>query len=364
MIRMTWSCSRGGRAALVGAVLLLAVWEFCSAQTTPADVHLHWVPFVHLPGVVDLSGARHDGSLTVTAGGQLFLLQPTGTLRTFARGPGGYATSPGAEAYLALARRVPGAQCAFRRDDVYALEVAPPGVVVVDASGQARPFASLPAGTFPNGITFDEVGRFGRRLLVTAGADGATNVYAIDCRGRVRTVAEQAPRVEGGIAVAPRSFGRYAGQLIAPDEIGGGIVAIDARGRASTVVVSGLATGGDIGVESAGFVPARFGARWVAFLADRGTPGNPHPGTDSILTLSGQALVGAGVRSGDLLVATEGGADTIAVRCRRTCTVRRIADGPAVAHAEGHIVFVRLGATLHTAGPDLNEEVWFFDRAK
>ena len=103
--------------------------------------------------------------------------------------------------------------------------------------------------------------------------------------------------------------------------------------------MSGLATGGDIGVESVGFVPARFGPRGAAFLADRGTPGNPHPGTDSILTLAGDAILRAGVRSGDLLVATEGGADTIVVRCRRTCTADRIADGPTVAHAEGHIVF-------------------------
>src|SRR5262249_4976926 len=231
-----------------------------------------------------------------------------------------YATDPGAEAYFALARRrrVPGAHCAFRRDDVYALSVTPPGVVVVDANGQARSFAALPAGTFPNGITFDEVGRFGHRLLVTAAVNGATNVYAIDCRGGVRTVAQQAPRVEGGIAVAPRSFGRFAGQLIAPDEVGGVLVAIDAHGRAGTDVDSGLATGGDIGVESAGFVPPRFGAGSAAFLADRGTPGNPHPGTDSILTIAGDALRSAGVRAGDLLVATEGGADTIAVRCRRT----------------------------------------------
>src|SRR5262249_36381538 len=167
--------------------------------------------------------------------------------------------------------------------------------------------------TFPNGITFDDVGRFGRRLLVTAGADGATNVYAIDCLGRVRTVMQGAPRVEGGIAVAHRSFGRFAGQLIAPDEVGGHLVAIDARGRTSTVVASGLPTGGDIGVESAGFVPRRFGAGDAAYLADRGTPGNPHPGTDSILMLAGEGLIGAGVRAGDLLVATEGGADTIAV---------------------------------------------------
>jgi len=219
--------------------------------------------------------------------------------------------------------------------------VTTPGVVVIDGSGRARPFAALPAGVFPNGITFDQIGRFRRRLLVTALIGETTTVYAIDCRGRVSPAAEGAPRVEGGIAVAPRSFGRYAGQLIAPDEIGGGIVAIDARGRASTVAMSGLAIGGDIGVESVGFVPGRFGRRGAALLADRGTPGNPHPGTDSILTLTGAALLRAGVRSGDLLVATEGGADTIAVRCRRTCTVRHVADGPAVAHAEGHIVFAR-----------------------
>ena len=104
---------------------------------------------------------------------------------------------------------------------------------------------------------------------------------------------------------------------------------------------SGLATGADIGVESLGFVPFHFDRRGAAFLADRGTPDNPHPGTDSILMLPGKALVSGGVRGGDLPVATEGGADTIRIRCRRACTARRVADGPLTAHAEGHIVFVR-----------------------
>src|SRR5262249_35407737 len=78
-------------------------------------------------------------------------LEASGTLRSFARRRGGSAAAPGGEAHLALAhrRRVPGAPCASRRDDVSALAVAPPGVVVVDASGQARWFAALPAGTFP-----------------------------------------------------------------------------------------------------------------------------------------------------------------------------------------------------------------------
>jgi hypothetical protein len=211
--------------------------------------------------------------LTVTAGGQLFLLQPSGTLRSFARGPGGYATDPGAEAYLALARRrrVPVAHCSFRGDDIYALAVTPPGVVVVDANGQARSLAALPQGASPDGITFDEVGRFGHRLLGTAGVNGATAVYAIDCRGRVRTVA---PRVEGGIAVAPRSFGRYAGQPIAPDEVGGNLVAIDARGRASTVVVSALppaATSGSRAQASSRLASGRAARRFWRIAARRAT---------------------------------------------------------------------------------------------
>jgi hypothetical protein len=95
-----------------------------------------------------------------------------------------------------------------------------------------------------------------------------------------------------------------------------------------------LPHGGDIGVESEGFVPA---AGATALLADRLTPGNRHPGDDVLLRL------GAGqirARAGDLLVATEGGALTDLVRCgANRCQVREVAAGPAEAHAEGHIVF-------------------------
>src|SRR5439155_3544452 len=85
---------RRWRAVLPGVVLALTVTGVRSAQTMRVDSPLQWVPFLHLPGVVDLSGARRDGSLTVTAGGHLFLLQPSGAVLTFARGPSGYATSP------------------------------------------------------------------------------------------------------------------------------------------------------------------------------------------------------------------------------------------------------------------------------
>jgi hypothetical protein len=86
-------------------------------------------------------------------------------------------------------------------------------------------------------------------------------------------------------------------------------------------------------------VPPRFGAGDAAYLANRHSNGNKHPGTDSILRLTGSQLVKAGVRPGDLLVATEGSASTIVVRCANTCAVRSIAAGPAISHAEGQVVF-------------------------
>jgi hypothetical protein len=292
--------------------------------------------------VVDLAGPRGDGSFTVAAAGRLFTLSPAGALRPFARGPGGYSTAIGPEPYITLAGDQPaaGAGCSFGRGMIFAIQPgAHPGVIGIGADGRARRFVSLPAGAAPNGITFDTTGRFGHRLLVTARDHGATTVLAIDCAGRVHTITSRAPPMEGGIAVAPASFGRYGGDLVAPNETSGRVFAIAPDGAVATLAVSGLPHGGDIGVESAGFVPPGFGASDAAYLADRYSKGNRHPGTNSILRLAGPELIKAGVRPGDLLVATEGGARTIAVRCASSCTVRYIAIGFAVSHAEGHIVF-------------------------
>jgi hypothetical protein len=219
-----------------------------------------------------------------------------------------------------------------------------PGIVAVTPGGRASRFTSLPATVTPDGITFDSTGRFGHRLVVTArnhaGSHAGTTVLAIDCAGAVRTVATGAPALEGGIAVAPASFGRFGGDLIAPSETSGRVFAIRPDGAVATLAESALPHGGDIGVESAGFLPAGFGPGDAAYLADRYSKGNPHPGSNSLLRLPGSQLLNAGARPGDLLVATEAGARTILVRCTNTCTVRYIAAGPAITHAEGHIAFV------------------------
>jgi hypothetical protein len=168
-------------------------------------------------------------------------------------------------------------------------------------------------------------------------------VLAIDCAGGVRTITAHAPAMEGGIAVAPASFGRYGGDLVAPNETSGRVFAVAPGGTVATLAVSGLPYGGDIGVESAGFVPPGFGADGAAYLADRYSPRNRHPGTNSILRLPGSELIKAGVHPGDLLVATEGSARTIVVHCAGSCSVRYIAVGPAITHAEGHIAFTLPG---------------------
>jgi hypothetical protein len=236
--------------------------------------------------------------------------------------------------------RVPGTRCSFRSGMIFALQPGGrPGIILIGADGQARRFASLPATLTPTGITFDATGHFGHKLLVTASNHAETTVLAIDCAGGVRAITSQAPAMEGGIAVAPASFGRYGGDLVAPGETSGRVFAIRPDGSVVTLVVSGLPHGGDIGVESAGFVPPRFSADDAAYLADRSSTGNRHPGTDSILRLPGQELINAGVRPGDLLVATEASARTIVVRCAGSCTARYIAAGPAITHAEGHIAF-------------------------
>ncbi len=336
---LPWAVRLGSLSLALG----LALTACAPAARPPHGPVLpgHWVTFRHLAGVVDLAGPRGDGSFTVAAAGRLFILTRAGALRPFARGPGGYSTAVGPEPYIAMAGsgRVAGTGCSFHSGMIFALQPGSrPGIIAIGADGRARRFADLPATVTPNGITFDSTGRFGHRLVVTARNHTATMVLAIDCAGQVRTITSRAPAMEGGIAVAPGSFGRYGGDLIAPSEGSGRVYAISPDGTVVTLAVSGLPHGGDIGVESAGFLPPRFGAGNAAYLADRYSKGNRHPGTNSILRLPGPELIKAGARAGDLLIATEAGARTIVVRCAGSCTVRYVAAGAAITHAEGHIV--------------------------
>jgi hypothetical protein len=297
----------------------------------------HWTPYLRVNSPIDVVGPRRDGAIVVAANGRLWLLSRARALRAFALS---YHSNPGLEAYVALASAGRHG-CSFGADTVYAISFgAPRGVVAVDSKGRVRPFATIPAPGLIDGIAFDDTGAFGYRLLVATTAGSHASVDAIDCHGSVAPITSRAHRVEGGIAVAPAGFGRFAGDLIAPDELGGGIYAVTPGGRNLLVAQSGLPHGGDTGVESEAFLPAG-SPPFTALLADRLTPGNRHPGDNLLLGLSSAALRAAGARPGDLLVATEGGARTDAISCGASgCTVRHVADGPAIAHGEGHIAIL------------------------
>lgn len=337
MLRAILSAMRRLLVVLVAAHLAMAPVPARAADAT-------WERWqTSIPGIFDIDGPRSDGSLIVAGSAKLYLVDPAGNATPFARGPGGYREDAGAEAYLAMSPggHVSAAGCDFAPDETFLLRLhVPIGITRVDAPGEnTGSFTNLTGVTALNGIAFDTTGAFDHRLLVSGAAGGKTVIFAIDCNGAVQVITRSAPALEGGLAVAPSTFGAFGGALIAPDELSGKIYAIAAGGTVSLVAKPSLPVGADIGVESVGFAPAGFMSRkGAAYYADRKTPGNPHPGTDSLLRLSSDQLAAAGVQDGDLLVATEGGATTIAVRCAASCSVIPVT-GHTTAHGEGHIAF-------------------------
>jgi len=77
--------------------------------------------------------------------------------------------------------------------------------------------------------------------------------------------------MEGSIAVAPGSFGRYGGDLVAAREASGRLFAVSPGGAVVTLAASGLPRGGDIGA-------ARVRRQYAAYLSDRYSKDNPHRG--------------------------------------------------------------------------------------
>jgi hypothetical protein len=321
---------------ITGGVLALAFSGLAGAAPSAVG---QWRLLVQAPGIVDVAGPLADGRLVLSTQTGLFLLRPGGAAEPFANGPGGY-TAGGGEPYIALASssRVWGVRgCSFEASDVFALDAgSAPGIFRVLPSGQASRFLDFPSGVFPSGIAFDRFGRFGYRLLVTATSDTGTTLYAIDCLAHPSVIAQGGPHVEGGIVVAPPSFGRFGGRLIAADENTGRIYAFGRDGTVTPVADSGLPAGGDIGVEALGFVPRRVAA---GYFSDLGAPGSPTQGDNGLLVLRGRDLAQASLRAGELLAAAEGGGATIAVSCAASCTVRRVADGLPATHGEGHLTF-------------------------
>lgn len=324
--------------------MLLAAAALATVLTHPvspaAAPSLAWQHGAHLKGVFDVTGPRRDGRLVIAAAGGLYLLSPTGHLGRFATS---YTPRPGPEAYVANSPGVweNAPRCGFPRDAIAALDLASGrhGALLISPTGHVSKLGNVPGVSGLYGITFDGTGRFGHRLLVVGRVPGGrTRISAVDCLGHVESIGIVNVPLEGGIAVAPATFGAFAGDLIAPNELNGSLYAVSPAGQLRTVAASGLPSGQDVGVESLGFVPPA--GPGGAYVADRRTAGGAHPGTDHVLTLSGATLRSAGVQAGDLLAGTEGGATVVRVRCEMVCSVVTLVPVPTSAHGEGSLVVV------------------------
>lgn len=322
------------------AALVLVLGLFFQATPTSEPVPPDWERWVSLPGVVDVVGPRPDGMLVASAAGRLHLVDPaTGATRPF----GTYATDPGPETYIAMAPGldVAGAGCRFEAGEIYALELGTPpqAVMRVTLDGAASRFVETPPVDLLTGIAFDATGRFGNQLLVAGRRGNRTLLFSIDCRGRLRTLTENAPLIEGGMAVAPQLFGNHGGDLIAADENTGDVIFIRYDGTSGVLIRPALPAGPDIGVESVGFTPPGFiGRGGTAYVADRRSPGSPTEGTDAIWRVTPERFSQVRIDENDLIVVTETGR-TVVVRCRDTCRTFPFGDA-AGAHIEGHVTVV------------------------
>ena len=285
-----------------------------------------------LPGVADVVGPRPDGTLVAAAAGRLFLVHPDGRTPT----PfGSYATDPGPESYIAMAPGldVAGAGCRFDAGEIYALELGTPpqAVMRVTVDGQASRFVETPPVDRLTGIAFDATGRFGNQLLVAGRRGDRTVLFSIDCRGRLKTLTERAPLMEGGMEVAPQLFGEHGGDLIGPDENTGDLIFIRFDGSSGVLINAGLPAGPDIGVGSVGFTPPGFiGRGGAAYVADR---------RDAIWRVTAESFSQVRIDENDLIATNEAGGRTVVVRCRATCRTFPFGDAQG-AQIEGHVTVV------------------------
>jgi hypothetical protein len=219
--------------------MLLAV---CVAAPSAAAAGARWRELIKIPGVVDLSAPLAGGRIVIDEKTGLASMRPG---RKPVRYAPAYVSPGGDEPYMAMAPRPRRGRCSFGKGAVYVLRlVNPTGVTEIDRRGRVRQFANIPGPGFASGIAFDNVGSFRHRLLVTTTFGIASNLYAIDCHGHVSTLAQNMPKVEGGMVVAPRSFsGRFGGRLIAVDEESGHLYAIPPGGGGEVITSLPLPVG-------------------------------------------------------------------------------------------------------------------------
>jgi hypothetical protein len=112
----------------------------------------------------------------------------------------------------------------------------------ISASGALSQFAVIPESEISDGaLAVDGVGRFGHRLVAATGRSSGPpgSVYTIDTAGKVEKVGSYpGPGGAENIVIAPSTFGTQAGSALLSidvDKTAGSLVAVDPRGKATTI---------------------------------------------------------------------------------------------------------------------------------
>jgi hypothetical protein len=159
--------------------------------------------------------------------------------------PGPPPVGPCQEKYLAMAPSQ-SAAAGFTPRDVFVTQGAE--VYKATPPGPLALFATIPCNvTDHTGITFDHVGTFGFNMIVTCETGG---VFQIDRTGTVTPIADTGAHLEGP-AVAPLSFGRFGGQILAADEFINQVHAIKNDGTVTLNVFSKFGAEGVVVIPSA-----------------------------------------------------------------------------------------------------------------
>lgn len=172
-------------------------------------------------------------------------------------------------------------------------------------------------------ITFDQVGRFGYRLLVATGRSGAGNapggsVFTVSPGGSIRLIGRyRAPGGVDEIAVAPARFGSVAGQVLLPVDAGphGSLLAMDPAGHVRTL--ASLPDGPNpITVLSPGLTPRAGTARPGLYVTDTTSHLVYRIPAAALQPYRGDVLVGSELKADFWVIAPQGRG----VRVRRVRT--------------------------------------------
>lgn len=306
-----------GRRLAPPASIVIAIFLLIGSRVPPAAGHIGEVAFASIKGPVGV--AATPGRLYVTSPfcgnpRQVLSLDSGGAVSVFATLP---ARPDGCyEEYIAVAGPAdlsqPGfpspTKGGFPSNVVYVTQG--PKILQITPDGVVSPFTTIAAcGSSHTGITFDRIGSFGYKMLVTCVGG---RVWKVSVDGTATLVTNVAAAL--GLAsvhienpdVAPMSFSPYGGNLFVAAKVLGKVLAISPAGVVKTVASWP-------GAKGVRFIPDQkcdFGmSDGTFFTAIKGTivkfPLSAFAGK------SGRALVMSGTHAGIGLLTPTGGATIV-----------------------------------------------------